>query len=57
MSLKKFEMDGEISFISTGGGAMLDFLAGKELPGIVALQGRKPVKKQEPSQKKTHAKR
>lgn len=36
-SLKKFGADSEVSFISTGGGAMLDFLAGKKLPGIEAL--------------------
>jgi phosphoglycerate kinase len=36
-ALKKFGVDSEASFISTGGGAMLDFLAGKKLPGIEAL--------------------
>lgn len=37
MFLKKYKLDKKFSFISTGGGAMLDFLAGKKLPGIVAL--------------------
>ncbi len=38
MFLKKYRLDKKFSFISTGGGAMLDFLAGKKLPGIEALK-------------------
>ncbi len=38
MFLKKYKLDKKFSFISTGGGAMIDFLAGKKLPGIAALQ-------------------
>ncbi len=40
MFLKKYKLDRKFSFISTGGGAMLDFLAGEALPGIAALEGR-----------------
>lgn len=36
--LKKYKLDKKFTFISTGGGAMLDFLAGEKLPGIAALK-------------------
>ncbi len=38
MFLKKHRLDGKFSFISTGGGAMLAFLAGEKLRGIEALK-------------------
>jgi phosphoglycerate kinase len=36
--LEQVDLSGEIDHISTGGGAMLKFLAGEKLPGIEALE-------------------
>lgn len=37
-ALKKLGLEDDVSYISTGGGAFLQFLSGKELPAIKALQ-------------------
>jgi len=37
-AIKKFNMSEKVSYISTGGGAMLEYLEGKELPGVKSIQ-------------------
>jgi phosphoglycerate kinase len=34
---KKYNLDSRVSYVSTGGGAMLEYLEGKVLPGIAAV--------------------
>ncbi len=36
-AVKKFNFTGKVSYVSTGGGAMLEMLEGKTLPGIQAM--------------------
>ena len=37
-AVKKYDLEEEVSYVSTGGGAMLEMLEGKSLPGIEALK-------------------
>jgi phosphoglycerate kinase len=36
--INKFGMSNDVSYVSTGGGALLEAIEGKELPGIAAIK-------------------
>ena len=39
-AVDKYAIEDKISYISTGGGAFLEFLEGKELPAVTMLEAR-----------------
>jgi phosphoglycerate kinase len=39
-AIEKYGVEQDISYISTGGGAFLEFLEGKTLPAVAALEAR-----------------
>jgi phosphoglycerate kinase len=36
-AIAKFNLENEVSYVSTGGGALLEYMEGKELPGVKAI--------------------
>ncbi len=38
-AINKNNLSDKVSYVSTGGGAMLEYMEGKQLPGIVAIRG------------------
>ncbi|RYE57447.1 MAG: phosphoglycerate kinase, partial [Sphingobacteriales bacterium] len=38
-AIAKFNLEDKVSYVSTGGGALLEYMEGKELPGVQAING------------------
>jgi len=43
-AINKYGLGENVSYVSTGGGAMLEYLEGKKLPGVVAIQQKEGFK-------------
>ena len=37
-AINKFGLAGDVSYVSTGGGALLEYMEGIELPGVAAIR-------------------